>query len=878
MPLTAGERLGPYEILALIGAGGMGEVYRARDPRLNRDVAIKVSAAQFTERFEREAKAVAALNHPNICHLYDVGPNYLVMEFVEGEAPKGPLPLEEALRIAKQIAEALSEAHDKGITHRDLKPANIKIKPDGTVKVLDFGLAKIDAISGVSQSENSPTLSMAATQMGVILGTAGYMSPEQARGKPVDKRADIWAFGVVLWELITGKRLFEGEDVSHTMAQVITQEPKLDEVPFQVRRLLKKCLEKDPKKRLRDIGDVWELLDQEVGQAVLPAVIPAPSRSRSSWVVAGALAIGLAALAFLHFREQPEERQVLQYTVAAPDKAKNVSFFVISPDGRYLAMLASGEAGPQIWVRSLDSLQTQALAGTEEATYPFWSPDSRFIAFFSQNKLKKISVSGGPPQTLCDAPNSRGGAWSREGVIVFAPTNGNGGISRVPGVGGEPVNITKVEAGTHRWPIFLPDGKRFLYLANGGSANGIYLASLDDPKKARRLVLDEANPQYLAPEPGRPVGHLLFVREGTLMAQPVDPKTMDNKGELFPVAQQISRGTSNGMNLYSISATGILAYSNGVGGGATTQYVWIDRSGKELEKVGGPVRSQNNFGLSPEGKRIVSERPAESSGNSDLWITDMEHGGRETRITFDASANLLPVWSPDGDKVAFGSTRKKSVFNLYQRASNGTGQDELLFESKDPNKLPWDWSHDGRFIIFHVLDSNTGDDIWALPVTGQGEKKPFVLRNSPFRETQGQLSPDGRWLAYTSNESQSDQVYVVPFAPGFDKPVAGKWQISLAGGTQPRWRGDSKELFYVAPEGKLMAVEVKATAQTFDRGTPQPLFELRSSILANQPFLWGYVPSADGKRFLVAETPGTSGDASPPPMTVVVNWLGSVKK
>jgi Tol biopolymer transport system component len=407
---------------------------------------------------------------------------------------------------------------------------------------------------------------------------------------------------------------------------------------------------------------------------------------------------------------------------------------------------------------------------------------------------------------------------------------------------------------------------------------GIHLASLDDPKRLRVLVADITNPQYLAPQQGSAVGHLLFVRGGTLMAQPVDPETMDNKGELFPVAQQISRGTLFGTNLYSVSETGVLVYLNRGGAGASTQHVWRDRAGKESEKLGGPLRSRNTFALSPDGKRVVVELIAGDEADSDLWLIDREHGGTETRLTFDASINYYPVWSPDGSKIAFASNRKGGNFNLYQRATNGTGQDELLFESKDPGQLPWGWSPDGRFLLYRVQDAKNGYALWALPVMGQGEKKPFVVRDSPFLESQDQLSPDGRWLAYTSNESGDDQVDVVPFAPAFDKPITGKWQISAAGGTQPRWRGDGKELYYVAPDRKLMAVEVKATPLTFDWGTPQPLFDLRSYIDASNAFLWGYVPSADGKRFLVAEIPGTNSDAPPPPMTVVVNWLGSVKK
>jgi predicted Ser/Thr protein kinase len=410
MPLSAGERLGPYEILALIGAGGMGEVYRAHDPRVGRDVAIKVSQEQFSERFSREARSIGALNHPNICTLFDVGPNFLVMEYVEGDAPQGPLPLEEALRIAKQIAEALSEAHEKGITHRDLKPANVKIKPDGTVKVLDFGLAKIAAppdSASQAQATQSPTLSMAATQAGMILGTAAYMAPEQAKGKPVDRRADIWAFGVVLYELLTGKRLFEADDVTETLAAVVLREPQWEGVPVEVRRLLKKCLEKDPKKRLRDIGDVWELL--EAPPLLVAASEPVTSRrAMAGWVAAAVVTLALAALAVLHFRETPPPEHILSYTIAPPEGG-TVHSFAVSPDGRSVVMASAVNGKRQLWQRPLDALQWQPMPTTDDARYPFWSPDSRNIAFFAEGKLRRIAASGGPSQTVCDASDGRGG-------------------------------------------------------------------------------------------------------------------------------------------------------------------------------------------------------------------------------------------------------------------------------------------------------------------------------------------------------------------------------------------------------------------------------------------------------------------------------------
>jgi Tol biopolymer transport system component len=862
MPLATGDKFGPYEILAPIGEGGMGQVYRARDPRVGRDVAIKTSTEHFGERFEREARVIASLNHPNICHLYDVvlskdAPNYLAMELVEGEAPRGPLPLDIAMNYARQIAAALDEAHEKGITHRDLKPANIKITPDGTVKVLDFGLAKV-APASVGVSEHSPTLSMTATQMGMILGTAAYMSPEQARGRPADRRADIWSFGVVLYEMLTGERLFRGEDITEVLASVVKEKPDLSKAPAELRLFLQRCLEKDPKKRLQALGD----MDLLVGQG---HALPVKGKSPRPWLwpsVAALLFVLSALVSFLHFREAPPERQVLQYTVALPGTTA-VRHFALSPDGHYLAMTSD-----RLWVRALDFLQPQALAGTDGATYAFWSPDGRYIGFFADGKLKKISVNGGPSQAVSDAPNARGGAWSRDGVIVFAPLN-TGGLSRVPAAGGVATPVTTAEAGFHRDPVFLADGRRFLYLAAQGKEDGIFVASLDSTEN-RRLILDKSKPEYFPPSAGNPVGHILFARDQTLMAQPIDPKTLEPRGDLFTVAEQVSRGANTGDNLFSLSLSGMLIYqTGGTSGGGQQQHLWFDRTGKELGAAGGVARTQNNFTLSPDGKRVAMERAAGESSRSDLWITDLEHA-TESRFTLDNSRNMYPVWSPDGAKIAFASNRGNAVFQLFQRASAGTGQDELVLGEPQEGKIPVDWSRDGRFLIFEQQSPKTGFDLWALPMTG--DKKPIPLLTSEFNERQGQLSPDGRWLAYSSNESNKDEVYVQPFAPGHEK-VTGKWQISLTGGTQPRWRGDGKELYYMAPDRKLMALEVKATAQTFAWGTPAALFESRSAL---DPGNGGYLPDRDGKRFLIVTAAGDRAEASP--LTVVVNWLAGVKK
>ncbi|MGO9257124.1 MAG: protein kinase domain-containing protein [Bryobacteraceae bacterium] len=863
MNLSLGDQFGSYTLISPLGEGGMGEVWKARDTRIDRIVALKVAKADFGERFEREARAVAALNHPNICTLYDVGPNYLVMEFIEGESPKGPLPLDTALGYARQIAAALEAAHEKGIVHRDLKPANIKIKPDGAVKVLDFGLAKtVEAPSGDPQS--SPTLTISATRVGVILGTAAYMSPEQARGKSVDKRADIWAFGVVLYEMLTGRMLFQGEDLGETLASVMKDQPNLRGVPAEVRRLLESCLEKDPKKRLRDIGDAWRLLEDAE-----PAPAQGALRARRGWVApiaAAVFALVAAAVSFVHLRETPPEVATVQTTILPPDNTTwdALGLPAISPDGRRIVFGAQTADGKTpLWVRPLDGLTAQPLAGTEGATFPFWSPDSRFLAFFADDKLKKIDASGGPVLTLADAPGARGGSWSPLGVILFTKNGGiNSAMLRVSASGGAAM---PVPGAMGRLPWFLPGGRYFVYegdLEESQRANGrkvaIRVNSLDGGQ-AKTLLQADSNAVYAQ-------GHLLFVRENTLMAQPFDAKRLATAGEAVPVAERVQSVLANRpAGVFSVSQTGLLAFrtSEGQGGDVLT---WFDHGGKRGATVGDAANFGSDLRLSPDQKSLASgilER-----GGTQIWIYDLSRGVR-TRLTLDAAPSVDPVWSPDGRSIAFASRRKEHV-DLYRKSANGVGFEELLYAG-DLDKYPTSWSPDGKFLLYYTAGGRL--EIWALPLTPDqpgGPRKPFPVVQGPSINAGGQFSPDGRWIAYRSDESGRNEVYATPFPPG----TGGKRLISSAGGALPRWRGDGKEIFYEAPDRQMMAAEVAVKGGALEVGQVRALFRSPGGNTAGASAR-AYDVTADGQRFLI---PVPAEEKAPQPLTLIQNWAAGLKK
>jgi serine/threonine protein kinase len=887
-----GESIAHYRITAKIGAGGMGEVYRARDTKLDRDVAIKVLPAAVARdpermaRFEREAKVLAALNHPNIAAIYGLEDRAIIMELVEGptlaeRVAAGPIPLEESLKIAAQIADAIEAAHEKGIVHRDLKPANVKAPHEGIVKVLDLGLAT--ALPGADRdapsNANSPTLTMGATEAGVILGTAAYMSPEQASGRRVDRRADIWSFGVVLWEMLTGQRMFDGgETVSHTLADVLRAQIDFEKLPAAtpapIRDLLRRCLDRDVKTRLRDIGEARIAINKWLANpASAPEMVkttPSPSRlGLAAWITAGVFLLISVALAFLHFRETPPFEHTLRYTIAPPEGG-NVNSFAVSPDGRSIVMASAVNGKRQLWQRPMDALQWQPMPSTDDAMYPFWSPDSRNIGFFANGKLRRISASGGPSQPVCDAADGRGGTWSRDDVILFSPGVGDQSIRRVPAAGGVPTEVVKAQSAA-LYPVFMPDGRHFLYLVIGGTP-GIYAASLDGGEP-HRILADNSGFAFAPPAPGSRIGNLLFIRENNLMAQPIDAVSAQLAGEVFPVAE----GVSASQRLYapiSVSGNGVLLYWNGGGGAGSFQLAWYDRAGKLIETVGQPGNVLMPA-ISSDEKTIAFSRSA-NGGDRDIMLRDLDRKN-ERRLTTDPSQNDVPFFSPSGDRIVFRSNRGGRRGDLYLRSSNGSGQDELLLPSAG-SKVVNQWSRDGKFIVYQEPDPKTKMDLWVLPMGEDGKPsgKPMRFLHSEFNESQGQLSTDSRWMAYTLDKSGQREVYVQPF-PSADNEL----KVSTAGGEQPRWSRDGKELFYMGLDGKLNTVRITVSPgpkPALTAGTPAVLFDSHIAT-PNQPF-FNYDVTADGKRFLIGTTPLAAASTSPtvPPLTVRVNWNAASKK
>jgi eukaryotic-like serine/threonine-protein kinase len=870
MSIDVGTRLGSLEITALLGKGGMGEVYRARDAKLKREVAVKVLPEVFARdparmiRFQREAEVLASLNHPNIAQIYGVEEQALVMELVEGQSPKGPMPFDDAWKIATQIADALEYAHEKGIVHRDLKPANIKVRPDGVVKLLDFGLAKAfsdtpDA-AGVDPS-NSPTITLGATGAGVILGTAAYMSPEQAKGRRVDKRADIWSWGVVLYELITGERMFQGDDAADTLAAVIHKQPDLERMPARLRRLLGECLQKDPKQRLRDIGDAKRLLEEK-------ATTTAPSRFRLAWAAAAVLLVVSGALGLVvwkHFREEPPLVAKLFFPLPERETFQLASFpaTAVSPDGRHIAYQATVDGKGELWVRDLDNSAPQKIAAEGASGMPFWAPDSRRLGFFAQGKLKKIDVTGGPAVTVADAQATTGGrgpwsgSWNQDDVIVFGRITSP--LFRVPAAGGSPAPLTDLDGTRHETahfaPWFLPDGHHFLYVALSTDADkmGIYVGELAS-KTRKQVMIGNAITIYVAP------GYLLFVRDGTLMAQPFDRDKLETAGDAVPVAEQVdvsNAGVGATVGYFSASQNGVLAYTSGRALGGV-QLTWFDRTGKKLDTVGAPGQL-SGFSLSPDGTRVALIRRDPQVGRSDLWIRDLARGA-ESRLT-SSGIGSGPVWSADGTHIFYAS---RPFDKVYQKAANNTGAEEVL---ETAARVPVDASRDGRYLFMTTTGNTpkTGVDIWVLPLFG--DRKAFPYAQTEFQENEPRLSPDGRWLTFRSNESKRSEIYVVSFPqPG------GKWQISTNGGEEPVWSPDGRELYYYGLDNKIMAVDIKPSVpgnSQLQFSVPRALFEVRIRT-ADNPNL---DVSKDG-RFLL---PVLVEQASTP-MTVVLHWPEMLKK
>jgi predicted Ser/Thr protein kinase len=853
MPLAAGTRLGPYEILASLGAGGMGEVYRARDTRLGRDVAIKVAHEQFSERFAREARAVAALNHPNICQLYDVGPNYLVMELVEGDALQGPLPLAEALRVASQIIEAIEAAHEKGIIHRDLKPANIKITPQGVVKVLDFGLAKALEPERTGIPENSPTLTLRATQVGMILGTAAYMAPEQARGQDADKRSDIWAFGTVLYEMLTGRRAFEGETISDVLASVLKTEPDWARVPPQVQRLLRRCLEKDPKRRLQAIGDAKLLLEDAP---------PAPAASSTRilpWAIAAVTAVVLLiALAGWWRATRPVEHPLMRLSVdLGPDAVAGVrTTAAISPDGTRLVFPIRAGDKQMLVTRLLDQPRATPLAGTEDGIDPFFSPDGQWVGFFSGGKLKKISVAGGAAVTLCDAPSPRGGSWGEDGNIVAALT-APGGLSSIPAAGGAPQSLTELKPGeaSHRWPQVLPGDNAVLFTVSTSA----YLVEYEDATidivfmgTGQRKTLWRGGyfGRYL-PARGS-TGYLTYVHQGTLFGVPFNPSRLEVQGSPVPLLEDVvgGSGAAGGAQL-DFSRTGTLVYLSGKESSRSWPVVWMDSSGKTQ-----PLLAKPGFyltpRLSPDGQRLALA--VGTNPGFDIWVYDLMRDSM-TRISFTPGDNRWPVWTPDGKHIVF-RTASSSGASLHWIRADGAGEAQKLLESKGDIRAH-SFSPDGRRLAYYE-QTGGNNDLWTLPLDLSDPERPKPAKpepflRTPFNELIPVFSPDGRWLAYTSEDSGRYEIYVRPF-PG----PGGKWQISTSGSLYAFWSRDGRELFYETFDNHIMVVDYTTKGDSFLPGKPRLWSE-------EQIYDTGTVNASlapDGKRFAVFPRPETAEEGN----------------
>jgi serine/threonine protein kinase/sugar lactone lactonase YvrE len=902
MTLTAGTRLGPYEIVAPLGAGGMGEVYRARDSRLDRTVAIKILPADLSPsielkaRFEREARAASALNHPHICHLYDIGSQdgtaFLVMEYLEGETladrlRKGALPLKQALEVGIQITEALATAHRSGILHRDLKPGNVMLTTSGA-KLLDFGLAKASPVLAGAASmaggitPSTPTMTIAEpsspakplTQRGTVVGTFQYMAPEVLQGAEADVRSDIFSLGCVLYEIVTGHRAFEGKSQLSVLTSILEKDPEsVSKVqptsPAVLDHVVKTCLEKNPEERFQTAHDVKLQLKwiAAVGdQAQKPAEKP---MSRLAWLVAG---VAILALLFQagYFVFNPHATPIVRSYILPPAGTSFVMTVpgagppVISPDGTRLAFTARDDKGTiLLYVRQLSSLASTSLPGTEDAMYPFWSPDSREIGFFVPGKLKKINATGGPPQTICDATNGRGGSWSKKGVIVFTPGAAQS-IWRVSAQGGEPEPASILdlahEQNSHRWPWFLPDGKHFLFWARssrGAQEHSLYMGELGS-LDAKFLAKSESMAIYAS-------GHLLFMRDQTLMAQPFDPRGMEIAGEPvpFPIAEHVVINGGTSRPVFSASDTGTLIYQSGEAGGGWN-LLWFNRDGKQI----GSIPPQDRYfdpALSPDGNRLAITLYG-TQGIGDVWIFDLGRGTK-TRLTFGAALAQSPVWSADG-KTIFFTSNDKGPPHVYAKAADGGGSVQTLLETSGTVEVPKSASPDGKYLVYQrravANGTSSSLDLWVLPLFG--DRKPFPIVQTAFDDTLPAISPDGRWMAYQNSESGRNEIYITAFPGG-----GAKWQISSNGGVEARWRKDGKELFFLNLTDDIMAVDVNTAGNVVQLGVPHVLFH----AVGVQRQASAYEVTADGKKFLLNS--GNLKEDSEP-LTLVQNWPEEIRR
>jgi eukaryotic-like serine/threonine-protein kinase len=904
MGLISGTKLGPYEIISPLGSGGMGEVYRARDTRLDRTVAIKILPAHLSsnpeakQRFEREARAISSLNHPNICTLYDVGhqdgTDYLVMEFLEGETlasrlAKGPLPAEQVLKCGVEICEGLEKAHKTGVIHRDLKPGNIMLTKAGA-KLMDFGLAK--AVTGPPPStgltatldgtwtggagEGARASQIPLTARGTIVGTFQYMSPEQVEGKEADARSDIFALGAVLYEMATGKRAFEGKTTASVIAAVLERNPAPISVtqpmsPPVLDRLVKTCLAKDPDERFQTVHDVklqLEWIAEGGSQAGMPLLRRHSHREWIAWAIA-VLALTLLAASLGYFWRTGQPQPVVTASILPPEGSQFISLEIeggapaISPDGKKLVFVARDKSGdPMLWLRPVDSVNARQLSGTNGGGHPFWSPDSRFIGFFTPLKLAKVDTGSGSVQTICESTLGRGGSWNRDDVILFTPNTADV-LYRVSATGGKAVPATQFDASrgenSHRWPQFLPDGKHFLFLvrsSQGPDFTGTYLGALDS--KEHHLIL-HADFRAVFVQPG----YLLSVREQLLVAQPFDLRSFSVTGDAVPIAEHIALNGGTSAAMFSASDNGVLAYETSLSQISGWDLVWYDRSGKRLETVG------TNFfqtpSLSPDGTKLAVGLTDLRFGTSDLWLFDLTRGTK-TRLTFDPSRENNPVWMPDGQSIIF-SSNKTGTAHIYRMPIQGTGATETLLATEGAYEYPQSVCRDGRYLLYRRRASqNTRKyDIWVLPLFGDG--KPFPLVQSDFDDLRPTFSPDCKWVAYASNETGQSEVYITHFPDG-----AGKRQVSTDGGVSPRWRGDGKELFFIAPQAReLWSISVAPQGAGLQLGTPHVLFPAQGVS-----FQFGSLEvRADGQRFLVN---GNNMDTGSAPITLLVNWEAELHK